>query len=135
MIIREWKCSDCGSLFESSEPPEEVECPACSKSEPERVFLTAPGLKSPKTSIADREIRGLAADYGLSDVSNKYGEAVKKPASENPGQFMTGSPQGMQILSRLGPNSDGFSPLLPAIRAAGGPRTWERTPLKQRSSK
>lgn len=127
-IIREFRCADCGSTFESSAPVEEVMCPHCSGAEPERVFLTPPGIKSPQTSIADREIRGLAADYGLSDVSNKDGAPVKKvtPPEQAP-QFTGATPQVTSVLQRLGSNADGFSSVLPALRNAGRPHQWNKT--------
>lgn len=132
MIIREFRCQDCNSTFESSDPVEEVACPQCSAPEAERVFLTAPSFKSSKTSVADQTLKSLAADYGMSDMTNRHGQAVKQaPSGAEAPQFAAPSPQMTQVLSRLGGNSDGFSSVLPTLRATGGPRSWSKTPLKQ----
>ena len=77
-VIREFRCGDCGSTFESMLPVEEVSCPTCTAPEPERVFLTPPALKSPKTSSADEIQKDLAKAYGLSDMSNRGGESVMR---------------------------------------------------------
>jgi hypothetical protein len=128
IIIREWACGDCGTTFESSDAPDDVVCPHCAGIEPERVFLTPPGIKSPQTSFKDETVKQLAADYGLSDVSNKNGEPVKKAGSgEQAAQFATGTPQAQQLLSRLGSNSDGFSSVLPSLQKAGRPTQWAKT--------
>lgn len=128
MIIREWKCGDCGSVFESSDAPEEVACPICTAEEPERVFLTAPSVRSPDTSRKDSIVKELAADYGLSNVSNKYGAAVKgAPSGPSAPQFATGDPKAMQMLGRLGANADGFSSVLPSLQRAGRPHQWAKT--------
>lgn len=128
IVIREWRCGDCGTTFESSDKPEDVACPTCTAQEPERVFLTPPGIKSPQTSFKDDTVKQLAADYGLSNISNKYGEAVKKaPSGPTAPQFATGSPQAQQMLARLGNNSDGFSSVLPSLQRAGRPHQWQKS--------
>lgn len=127
IIIREFRCGDCGSTFESSDPIEEVACPSCAGAEPERVFLTPPGIKSPQTTSADSELRGLAADYGLSDISNKDGQPVKRaPSGPATPAFSDGNPQTMRMLQGLGRNADGFSSVLPALQRAGRPTQWRR---------
>lgn len=132
IIIREWRCGDCGSLFESSDKPEDVECPTCAAQEPERVFLTAPGIKSPQTSFKDSTVKQLAEDFGLSNVSNKDGAPVKKaPDGQAAPQFATGNAQVMQAVQRLGSNADGFSSVLPSLRAAGTPRAWRKSPERR----
>lgn len=111
---------------------DEVECPKCSAPEPERVFLTAPGIKSPQTSNTDKTLQGLAQDYGLSNMSNRDGAAVRQaPTGPNAPQFATGTPQAMQVLQKLGGNSDGFSSVLPALRSAGTPRQWRKSPERR----
>lgn len=134
-VIREWRCADCGTTGETMGSLEDVICPNCSAQEAERVFLTPPGYKSPKTSGTDRDIKNLAADYGLSDVSNKYGEAVKKaPTGDNAPQFAAANPQVSQALSKLGGNADGFSQMIPALRDRGGPRPdWHYRDSKNKS--
>lgn len=74
-VIREYRCNDCGALFESMS--QDPECPTCSGAEPERVFLTPPGIKSPQTAFKDETVKGLAADFGLSNMSNRDGQPVK----------------------------------------------------------
>jgi hypothetical protein len=123
IIIREFQCGDCDHKFESSDPVEVVCCPRCSSQEAERAFFTPPGIKSPQTAKADRELKGLAADYGLTNMSNKEGAPVRQaPPQGAAPQFATGNAQAMQMVQRLGSNADGFSPVLPALSRAGGPR-------------
>lgn len=127
-IIKEFKCLDCGTFFESMDA--DPVCPNCTATEPERAFLTPPGIKDAKTAIADREQRNLAETYGFSDMSNKEGRAVRSaPAPEQAPQFAsTSDPRMSQVLSKLGANSDSMSAVLPALRKMGGPRTWTRVP-------
>lgn len=128
-IIREFRCGDCGSIFESMLLPEEVDCPKCSAPEPERVFLTAPAIKSPKTSGTDATLKALASDYGLTNMSNRDGAAVRQaPTGDHAPQFATGQPQAMQVLQKLGGHSDGFSGVLPALQRAGRPNQWRKSP-------
>lgn len=132
IIIREFECADCNHAFESSEPIEEVVCPQCAGIEAERVYLTAPGYRSPKTATTDTTVRELAADFGLSDVSNKDGQPVKRMPSVGPQpQFAAANPQTMQMIQKLGANADGFSSVLPSIRKMGNPRQWSKTREKR----
>jgi len=114
-------------LFESSDS--DPQCPQCSRVDIERAFLTPPGISVGKSAIIDRELKGLAADYGMSDISNKNGSVMASrpaPPPEAAPQFATGNPQAMQLLSKLGNNADSFSGVLPGLRAAGGPRNWQK---------
>lgn len=129
-IIREFRCNDCGKEFESMQPVEEVSCPVCSSEEAEREFRTAPGFKTPDSNFTDKTIRGLAEHHGLSDISNKDGQAVKRPGA-NAGQF-TSNPAIMSKLAKMGDAADNASPILPMLRAAGGPRNWSRVPEKRK---
>lgn len=133
IIIREFRCNDCGGTFESADPVEEVACPTCSAPEPERVFLTPPAIRDARTSGTDRDLKNLANDYGLTNMSNRHGEAVKKaPDGASAPQFSAAdNPQAAQVLSRLGGNGDGFSGVLPSLRAAGRPHQWAKQPLKR----
>lgn len=118
MIIKEWKCLDCETYFESSD--DDPQCPQCSKIEPERVFLTPPAVRDAKTTSTDRELKRLAQDFGLSDMNNKHGEAVKKGGT---GQF-TNDSRVMQAVAGLPPGAqDQFSPLQSKF---SNPRTWTR---------
>ena len=130
IVIREFRCGDCASTFESSDPIEEVICPHCAAEESaERVFLTPPGIKSPQTSFKDSTVKQLASDYGLTDLSNKDGKPVRQaPSGPQSPTFTNHNPQVGQVLARLGPqHADSFSPVLPVLRAAGGPRTWAKS--------
>lgn len=131
-VIREYLCSDCGATFESTLTIDEVSCPHCSGEDAERVFLTPPGITSPKTSSTDRTLQSLAQDFGLSDMSNREGQAVKR-APEGPAapQFATGNPQALQMIQKLGSNADSFSPVLPALQRAGRPHQWRKTPERR----
>jgi putative FmdB family regulatory protein len=121
IVIREFACRDCGAKFESTEKPEEVACPVCSAEDAERVFLTAPSIRSAHTTTKDDVLKTLAADYGLTNMSNKDGRAVRgAPQGAQAPQFADAiSPQGMQVLSRLGPHADGFSSVGSIIRGRG----------------
>lgn len=131
-IIRQFRCCDCGTTFESMQTVEEAECPKCSAPEPERVFLTPPAIRSQNTGRTDKILGELAQDYGLSNMSNRYGAAVKRaPTGADAPQFAAPNPQISQVLSKLGNNADGFSSVMPALRSAGGPRAWAKEPLKR----
>ena len=126
-VIREYRCNDCGQLFESMS--QDPECPTCSAEEPERVFLTPPGIKSPQTARSDAIVRDLAAAHGMSDMSNAGGAAVRRAPSQNPAQFTQPSDsQAMAVLGKLGNAGDGLSSVLPSLRAAGTPRQWSKFP-------
>lgn len=132
IIIREFRCGDCGATFESTLPVDEVACPTCSAQEAERVFLTPPAVRSPSTGRTDKILGELAQDYGLSNMTNRDGAAVKRaPTGEDAPQFAAPNPQIAQALSKLGNNADGFSSVMPALRSAGGPRAWAKEPLKR----
>jgi putative FmdB family regulatory protein len=127
-VIREFRCSDCGSTFESMLPVAEVCCPKCSGEEPERVFLTPPAIRSSHTTGTDKTLQGLAADYGLTNMTNKDGGPVKRaPDGPEAPSFATGNPQAMAALQRLGGNADGFSGVLPSLQRAGRPHQWHKT--------
>jgi putative FmdB family regulatory protein len=135
IIIREFQCADCEHKFESSDPIEEVVCPQCSSGDAERAFFTPPGIRSPQTNTADKELKNLANDYGLTNMTNAGGAAVKRapdgPAAPN---FAAG-PQATQTLAaiqRLGAKADGFSGVLPALQNAGRPHQWRKTPERSR---
>ena len=125
-VIREYRCCDCGHAFESMDAQEDASCPVCTSSEAEREFRTAPGIKSPDTSFTDNTVKTLAADYGLSDVSNKDGRAVRSaPSGPHAPQF-SNDQRVMGQLARLGNAADNASPVLPMLRAVGGPRNWQK---------
>jgi len=126
-IIREFRCRDCSTTFESFD--EDPECPSCTAPESERVFLTAPNIRSDKTSRADTIAKELASDFGMSNMTNKYGQPVK--GNPDTGKNF-GDQKIMQTLAGLGEAGDNFSAVAPAIRQAGNPRTWTKTPEARR---
>ena len=129
-IIKEWKCLDCESFFESSDA--DPVCPHCTAAEPERAFLTPPSVQSPNTGRADKILGELAQDYGLSNMTNRGGAAVRQaPSGAEAPQFAAPNPQISQALAKLGNNADGFSSVMPALRSAGGPRTWAKVPERR----
>ena len=125
-VIREFRCRDCGTTFESMAAPEEAECPTCSRLEPERVFLTPPAIRSENTSRSDTIVKELASDFGLSNMSNKGGQAVKQAPSGPAAPSFESNPQVMQKLASLGGAGDNFSQVLPTLKRTGGPRAWNR---------
>lgn len=76
MVIKEWRCKKHGD-FESSHPI----CPAmgCRSQEVERVFLTAPSVKSEFVTRHEQGVKKLAAAYGQTDFRTaRAGESSKK---------------------------------------------------------
>ena len=77
-IVKEWECATHG-VFDSSHPI----CPAlgCRSKKVERVFITAPGIKSEFHTRHERGIKKLASAYGQTDFRNaRAGEAsIKSP--------------------------------------------------------
>lgn len=126
MIIREFKCLDCTTLFESSDA--DPVCPQCTSVERERVFLTPPNINSPNTKRRDTILGELAAEHGLSNMSNAGGAAVKKKPQAGPQApafaDVSSSPV-MGQLARLNGQGDGLSAVLPSIKNRG-PTTWTR---------
>lgn len=120
-VIREFLCGDCGKTFESMLSIEEVACPQCSAPEPERVFLTPPAIKSPQTARKDEITKDLAQAYGLSNMSNRDGEAVmarrgQVGPQQAHAQWAAGGEQWVQAASKAPPSivpGRGFAPPQP----------------------
>lgn len=108
-VIREFRCGDCGSLFESMLPVEEVACPTCTAPEPERVFLTAPAIKSPRTASTDAIQKDLAQAYGLSDMTNRDGESVMR-GQRGPQQAHAQWTANEQVLAAAAKAPPGLTP-------------------------
>lgn len=125
MIIREYRCNDCSTCFESSD--DDPVCPQCSSDEQERVFLTAPAIRDGNTTRKDTILKELASDYGLSDMSNKHGQPVKQAPSGANAPAFGNNPQMLQRLQSLGGAGDNFSGVGAAL-AGKGPRTWAKVP-------
>ena len=116
------------------EAPEDVVCPVCTASEPEREFRTTPGIKSRDTSFTDSTVKTLAADYGLTDVSNKDGQPVAKRPSVPPQAqaTFTGDQAMFNRLRSMGNAADMATPILPMLRQAGRPHQWAKTPERRK---
>ena len=126
MIIREYRCNDCQTCFESSDA--DPVCPKCAGEDQERVFLTAPAIRGEKTTKSDKILGELANDYGLSDMTNKEGRAVKQaPQGEHAPQFAAQDAKVMSRLQALGGAGDNFSGT-GSVFAGRGPRTWNKVP-------
>jgi len=121
LIIKEFRCLDCGTTFETADA--DPECPACVTGEPERAFLTPPGIRSSNTGRADQITRELAADFKMSDMSNRQGQAVKQRASQNAAEFA--GPQIVQQLNIPNDARDQFSGVANIIQNRG-PTTWQK---------
>jgi hypothetical protein len=80
-ILREYVCAAHGE-FEAAEP----ECPhGCSSRFVRQEFRTAPAYRSGGTARIDGELKGLAKDYGMSDIpSVREGESVMGNLRKNP---------------------------------------------------
>jgi hypothetical protein len=123
VIIKEYRCLDCGTAFETAD--KEPECPVCSSADSERAFFTPPSIRSPSTTVKDEMVKGLAADFGLSDLNNRHGQAVKQaPSGAAAPQFR--GPEVVQNLNIPTNARDQLSPVLPQLQAMGGPRNWSR---------
>jgi hypothetical protein len=127
-IIREWRCGDCQTVFESMDT--EPVCPTCTAEEPERVFITPPAIRSPQTTSKDKIVKSLATDYGLADMSNKHGEAVKK-SSDGPGAAAFAGPQMLSKLNIPANARDNVSALLPSFSSSRNP-TWGMAALPKK---
>lgn len=74
MVIKEFNCPRHG-YFEASHPI--CHHMGCDSEGVERVFLTPPGIKSDRTKFTDNSLNRIAKDYGLTDMNNRDGQAVK----------------------------------------------------------
>jgi len=69
-ILKDYKCQEHG-FFEGYEPT----CPQGCTDYVLQVFLQAPGFKSDKSKAADRQLKELASEFGMSDIkSTRAGE-------------------------------------------------------------
>lgn len=82
-VIKEWECKAHGYF----DGPEQ-RCPhGCPDVFVERVFLTPPAIRSASTAVADFTLKGLAQDFGMTDIRGaREGESVAEttPASSAP---------------------------------------------------
>lgn len=71
-VIKEWECKAHG-YFDATE----ARCPhGCPEQFVERVFLTAPAIRSQGTARSDAMLGQLAKDYGMTDIKNTDGQPV-----------------------------------------------------------
>lgn len=101
MIIKEFRCKKHGN-FESSHPI----CPAlgCRSQNVERIFLTAPGVKSEFVTRHEQGVKKLAAAYGQHDFRTaRAGESSKK---HDLGQRLL---WGNEVEKSLGMNMDSLT--------------------------
>lgn len=72
MVVKEYRCLAHGPFESSSDSPT---CPAgCTTVE--REFRTPPGFRSERTSNIDKTVQNLAKRHGMTDISNRGGEAA-----------------------------------------------------------
>ncbi len=109
MPLFDWKCSKHG-IFESSHPI----CPAmgCDHKEVEKIFIKAPSIRSNVTKNTDSGLRNLADSYGMSDMNNRGGKAVKGN-SFNTGTHWgfdgVGGLDNMKSMARASAGESGFA--------------------------
>ena len=94
-VNREWRCVGHNLEFEGTHPI----CPHGCQGEGMIVqeFRTVPGYMGYKTKFTDKGMRAIAADHGLTDMSNRHGRSVmenrrygmKKPAPEQESKWIT----------------------------------------------
>lgn len=65
-MIKEYRCSDCTRIFDSSVPS----CIHCGSTNVQRIFITPFGMKGDKTKATDDHLDHFAQSYKLSDISN-----------------------------------------------------------------
>lgn len=116
MPIFDWKCPKHG-VFESSHPI----CPSmgCSHEGVEKIFLKAPSFKSDVTKNTDSGIRSLADSYGLSDMNNRGGKAVKGGTNNSGTQWGADNFGGIDNIRSMAGSSGGNSGFASAARSLG----------------
>lgn len=65
-VIKEYRCSDCTRIFDSSVPS----CIHCGSTNVQRIFITPFSFKGDKTKSTDDHLEHFAKSYKLSDISN-----------------------------------------------------------------
>lgn len=97
-VLRDWSCLNpaCGAIFESSDA--QPRCAVC-KAYKVRWRPSGGHIQSPNTNHADRTLRSVASNFGLTDLkSARAGEAahpgVAQPKSEGTYMGIPWSPRG-----------------------------------------
>jgi hypothetical protein len=91
-VLREWRCWAHDLAFEATD--DHPHCPAgCSPKFVVQEFRTPPGIRSGGTRVLDGMARQLAADYGMTDMSNRDGQSVMSATrTESGGTKIVGRP-------------------------------------------
>lgn len=103
-VIKEWECAAHG-YFDGTE----AVCPhGCPQQFVQRVFLTPPGIKSHATKMSDFTLKGLAKDFGMTDIRNgSDGEAV---AQATPAASASFKPQWQSLGKNFDVRGMGIEP-------------------------
>jgi hypothetical protein len=77
-VLKQWECRAHGNFEEFASDGEVPKCPSgCGKRFVRRVFLQPPGLLGKVTKNTDKTLRGLAADFKMTNLKNdKAGGSV-----------------------------------------------------------
>lgn len=108
-MLKEWKCRKHGE-FEASHPI----CPAlgCESEHVERVFLTAPKIKSDRTRVTDQTLQATANQTGFDfkkpgdgsqvlwgeEAAKPYGGVAGMMAASESSERLTHSPNAMRLI-------------------------------------
>lgn len=76
-VVKEWRCNAHGD-FEGTEPT----CPYGCEGTVQRVFLTPAAFRSNRTTRIDHRLENLAKAHGMTDISNRGGQAAKRMSSK-----------------------------------------------------
>lgn len=112
MVIKEYNCPRHG-YFEASHPI--CHHMGCESEGIERVFLTPTNIKSDKTKFTDNSLNQIAKNYGLSDMSNRDGKAVKSETAAIWGKEGVNNYAGM--LEQASQHDGGMKLAAPTIQA------------------
>jgi hypothetical protein len=77
MILRDWLCTPCTLVFEGWDEPG-IACPQCGGTDVKAVIRHAPAVQTSGTrQFIDSQAKALAADFGLTDMSNTHTGSIK----------------------------------------------------------
>ncbi len=76
-VVKEFRCAAHGD-FDGTEP----KCPYGCEGTVQRVFLTPAAFRSNRTTRIDARLEGLAKSHGMTDISNRGGQAAKRMSSK-----------------------------------------------------
>jgi len=119
-VLKSYKCEEHG-YFDAWEQA----CEHCDKV-PEQVFLKPFSIKSDRTKKADRTLKGLAKDFGMTNLkSTREGESQtgyhtrnNKPMSRQEQEFANQPPKGYEAANNGGVNWGGAAGMsMPSVLA------------------